>query len=332
MERRGDAGAMPGEFSLIEQLFEPLAGPEGLSLQDDAAILSPRAGYDLVLTKDAIAEGRHYLLGDPAETIAKKLLRVNLSDLTAKGATPRGYLLSCAWSQETSFDWMRAFAEGLKEDQAAFDIALWGGDTIRLDGPSVFTLTALGEVPIGQMIQRGGAAPGDDLWVTGTLGDAALGLLIATGEFAGGTQADRDHLIGRYHIPEPPVTFGPHLRQVATAALDVSDGLLGDLEHLCRASKVGAEIVLEAVPLSRPMRACVGSVEAAFDYALTGGDDYQILFSASASVRRDIERYAAEAGAVVCRIGSVTNCVNEIEVVGPDGNPRPFARHGFRHF
>lgn len=332
MSRGGDAEAMPDEFTLIERLFEPLAGPEGLGLTDDAAVLTPLPGHDLVLTKDAIAERRHYLPDDPPDTVAKKLLRVNLSDLAAKGASPRGYLLSCAWGRETSLDWMQAFARGLQEDQAEYGLSLWGGDTIRVDGPSVFSLTAIGEVPSGQMLRRAGAAPGDDLWVTGTIGDAALGLLAAQGEYEDVDQDDRDYLISRYRIPQPPVAFGRRLCSVVSAALDVSDGLLGDLEHLCRASNVGAEIALEDVPISPTMRACLGSADAAFDIALTGGDDYQILFAASEPERRNIERHAAAAGTEVHRIGRVTSRVSEIEVVGPDGTKRLFSQRGYRHF
>lgn len=331
MERRGDAGAMPGEFSLIEQLFEPLAGPEGLSLQDDAAVLSPRAGYDLVLTKDAIAEGRHYLPGDPAETIAKKLLRVNLSDLTAKGAMPRGYLLSCAWSYETSFEWMQAFADGLKEDQGEFGIALWGGDTVRLEGPSVFSLTAIGEVPTGQIIKRTGAAPGDDLWVTGTIGDAALGLLIATGEYEAGTQAGRDHLIDRYRVPQPPVTFGRKLCGVATAALDVSDGLLGDLEHLCRASNVGARIDRSAIPLSTEFKKCLSSSEAFWRLVYGGGDDYQTLFSSPHASQDRVVEIAHSVGVQVSRIGQLTE-EQSVTVLNEVGQPEDVAPFGFSHF
>lgn len=332
MSRGGDADAMPDEFTLIERLFEPLAGPEGLGLKDDAAVLTPLPGHDLVLTKDAIAEGRHYLPDDPADTVAKKLLRVNLSDLAAKGASPRGYLLSCAWGHETSLDWMQAFARGLQEDQAEYGLSLWGGDTIKVAGPSVFSLTAVGEVPTGQMVKRSGAVAGDDLWVTGTIGDAALGLQMTQGLNAEGTQEDRDYLIDRFRIPQPPVAFGRTLCGVASAALDVSDGLLGDLEHLCRASNVGAEIALEDVPISPTMRACLGSAEAAFDIALTGGDDYQILFAASEPERRDIERHAAAGGTEVHRIGRVTSRVSEVEVVGPDGAKRLFSQRGYRHF
>ncbi len=310
MAQGGDKDRVPGEFSLIEELFAPLAGPEGLGLTDDAAVLSPRAGYDLVFTKDAIAEGRHYLPDDPPETVAKKLLRVNLSDLAAKGATPRGYLLSCGWSEETTYEWMQAFAKGLEEDQEEFGLQLWGGDTIKVEGSAVFSLTAVGEVATGKMITRSGAAPGDDLWVTGTIGDAALGLKVAQGSHDALSGADRDYLIGRYRVPEPPVAFGRQLRGLASAAIDISDGLLGDLEHLCTASQVGGQINLASLPLSEPFNRCVEAEDEVLQFALGGGDDYQILFSVPGTLSSEIEEAAQLANVQVMRIGEITNDID----------------------
>jgi len=331
MGRGGEAGAVPNEFSLIERLFGPLAGPEGFGLKDDAAVLTPRAGYDLVLTKDAIAEGRHYLPGDPADTVAKKLLRVNLSDLAAKGATPRGYLLSCAWSAETSLDWMQAFADGLKEDQSKFGLSLWGGDTIRVSGPSVFTLTAIGEVPSGQIVTRAGAASGDDLWVTGTIGDAALGLLVAQGEYEDVDQDDRDYLISRYRLPQPPVAFGRELVGVASAALDVSDGLLGDLEHICSASQVGAQLDRSALPLSPAFETGLASNEEYWRLVYGGGDDYQILFAAPRGHYERIVDLARAADVQVSCVGRLTS-EQRIVVLDEAGQPVEVPPSGFTHF
>jgi len=237
-----DNASIPSEFSLIEELFAPLAGEGAFGLQDDAALFTPTPGRQLVLTKDAIAEGRHYLASDPPGDVARKLLRVNLSDLAAKGAIPRGYLLSCAWSETTSYEWMVAFAAGLAADQEKFGIELLGGDTIKVAGASVFSLTAIGDVAEGKMVLRSGAQSGDDLWVTGTIGDGALGLLAARGELDFLSASNKDYLVARYRVPAPPVDFGKELGEVASAALDVSDGLLGDLGHLGRSSKGGAAI------------------------------------------------------------------------------------------
>ncbi|AWZ00763.1 thiamine-monophosphate kinase [Rhodobiaceae bacterium] len=331
MGRGGDADAMPDEFSLIERLFEPLAGPEGLGLKDDAAVFTPRVGYDLVLSKDAIAEGRHYLSSDPPDTVAKKLLRVNLSDLAAKGATPRGYLLSCAWSAETPLDWMQAFADGLEEDQSKFDLSLWGGDTIRVSGPTVFSLTAIGEVPSGRAVTRSGAAPGDDLWVTGTIGDAALGLLVAQGEYAGTEPEDRDYLISRYRIPQPPVAFGKQLSGFASAALDVSDGLLADLDHLCAASQVGARLDRSAIPLSPVFKKCTTSTEERWGLVYGGGDDYQILFAAPREKQERVVDLARAANVQVSCIGCLTEA-QDVVVLDEAGQSIDVAPAGFSHF
>ncbi len=331
MGRGDDADAMPDEFSLIERLFDPLAGPEGLGLKDDAAVFTPRAGYDLVLTKDAIAEGRHYLSSDPPDTVAKKLLRVNLSDLAAKGATPRGYLLSCAWSAETPLDWMQAFADGLEEDQSKFDLSLWGGDTVRVSGPTVFSLTAIGEVPSGRAVTRSGAAPGDDLWVTGTIGDAALGLLVAQGEYAGTEPEDRDYLISRYRIPQPPVAFGKQLSGFASAALDVSDGLLADLDHLCAASQVGARLERSAIPLSPAFKKCMASTEDSWRLVYGGGDDYQILFAVPREKQERVVDLARGASFQVSCIGCLTEA-QDVVVLDEAGQPIDVAPAGFTHF
>ncbi len=330
---RGDGSrALPDEFTLIDELLAPLAGPEGLGLKDDAAVLSPRTGQDLVFTKDAIAEGRHYLPDDPPDTVARKLLRVNLSDLAAKGAEPIGYLLSCAWSSDTSFEWIESFVEGLRQDQTEFGLHLWGGDTIKTTGPSVFSLTAVGEVPTGQMVTRSGAQVGDDLWVTGTIGDAALGLKVAQGEFDMLPADDRKALIERYQVPEPPVAFGQAFRGVASAALDVSDGLLADAGHLCGESNVGVEIRLESVPLSRAVQACVALDTNALGLIVTGGDDYQLLFTAGQSARSDLKRAAEKSGVGLHRIGEVTEGPIEPVLVRPDGTQLQFDATGFQHF
>jgi thiamine-monophosphate kinase len=297
------AGSLPSEFSLIEKLFAPLAGEGSFALQDDAALFTPAPGRQLVLTKDAIAEGRHYLPDDPPGDVAQKLLRVNLSDLAAKGTTPQGYLLSCAWSTSISYAWMAAFAAGLAADQEHFGIVLLGGDTIRVDGPSVFSLTAIGDVAEGQMVLRSGANVGDDLWVTGTIGDGALGLLAAQGELDFLSPSEREHLIQRYRVPQPPVTFGRELSGIASAALDVSDGLVADLQHLCDRSAVTAVVERWNVPLSDPVKSAVKAHPELLDVVLGGGDDYQTLFSASQTAAAAIGQRMKMSGTRATKIG-----------------------------
>ncbi len=331
MGRGNGSEAMPDEFTLIDELLAPLAGPEGLGLKDDAAVLSPRSGYDLVFTKDAIAEGRHYLPNDPPDTVARKLLRVNLSDLAAKGATPLGYLLSCAWSSDTSFEWMKRFVEGLRQDQVEFGLHLWGGDTIKTDGPSVFSLTAIGEVPIGRIVTRSGAQVGDDLWVTGTIGDAAQGLRAAQGQLDTLSAADRDVLIERYRVPRPPVAFGSKLRGIASAAIDVSDGLLADLAHLCEQSGVGARIEQQKFPLSEAVKRCLEIDDHQWKLVFGGGDDYQILLAAPVDKKQRILDLADQEGVRISRIGESTEETGVV-LLGEAGQPIDAAPAGFNHF
>ncbi len=319
------------EFSLIDHLFAPLAGPGAFELTDDAALVKPRAGCDLVLTKDAIAEGRHYLASDPAGEVAQKLLRVNLSDLAAKGAQARGYLLACAWSEDTSLEWMESFAEGLARDQERYGISLLGGDTIKTKGPGVFSLTAIGDVPTGGMVRRVGAEVGDELYVTGTIGDAALGLLVATGALVPSEGKIKSPLLKRYRVPEPPVVFGRYLAQFASAALDVSDGLLADLRHLCEASGVGAVIERDVIPLSTEVSTLVSGDPGLWQNIVCGGDDYQILFCTSAGDGTRAERVANETGVRLTRLGRIV-APPGVGVRNPMGDLMSFDRAGFSHF
>lgn len=331
MGRGNGSEAMPDEFTLIDELLAPLAGPEGLGLKDDAAVLSPRAGHDLVFTKDTIAEGRHYLPDDPPETVAKKLLRVNLSDLAAKGATPLGYLLSTAWSSETSFEWMKQFVAGLREDQSEFGLHLWGGDTIKTSGPSVFSLTGIGEVPTGQMVTRSGAQVGDELWVTGTIGDAALGLKAAQGQLRALSDGDRDILIEGYRVPEPPVAFGSKLPEIASAAIDVSDGLLADLAHLCEQSSVGACIEKRNIPLSEVVNKCLEIDNQQWQLVSGGGDDYQILFTAPVEKKEQVLELAGGEGVRVSRLGVIAKETGVV-LLDEAGQPIDAVPAGFTHF
>ena len=256
------------EFALIERYFAPLAGAEGLRLRDDAALLVPPPGCELVLTTDALVEGLHVPHGESGRHMARKLLRRNLSDLAAKGAEPLGYLLSLMLPP-VGPEWLADFAGGLAEDQAEFGWALWGGDTTRSPAGVQAVVTAIGSVPAGQMLRRSGARPGEVLAVSGTLGDAALGLPLA---LAG----EKGFLVQRYRLPQPRLALGLALRGRATACMDISDGLLGDAAHLARAS--GVRLVVEAgrLPLSAEARGCEGALQA----ALGGGDDYELLFTA----------------------------------------------------
>ncbi len=240
-----------GEFGRIRRYFAPLAGPGGLGLKDDAALIDCAPGRSLVVTVDAMVEGIHYLPEDPPELVAKKLLRVNLSDLAAKGARPLHYLLTTALPKAFGDDWVARFAAGLAEDQRQFDVDLLGGDLVSTSGPAVLSLTALGEVAAGTEIRRSGAREGDRVWVSGTIGDAYLGLKVLRGAYSQLDPAERSLLVARFQLPEPRTGLGPRLVGVAHAMCDVSDGLIADLEHICEASGVAAAVELASAAAFR---------------------------------------------------------------------------------
>jgi thiamine-monophosphate kinase len=266
------------EFDIIAKYFAPLAGEGAFGLKDDAALLPSRARHELVVTTDTISEGTDFFAFDPADTVAQKALRVNLSDLAAKGAEPAGYLLNLTLPHTVTEDWLAALASGLGRDQAEFGLSLLGGDTGAGEGPLSIAITAFGFVPHGKMVKRSGAKPGDAVYVTGTIGDSGGGLAIFKREKHTLSESGRDYLTGRYRIPQPPVGFASRLRDVAHASVDISDGLIADLGHIASAS--GVRIVVEGaqVPLSQPLKALWG--EEALLRAVTSGDDYQIAFTA----------------------------------------------------
>jgi len=266
------------EFDIIAKYFAPLAGEGAFGLKDDAALVPTRAGHDLVVTTDTISEGVDFFAFDPSDAIAQKALRVNLSDLAAKGAQAAYYLLNLSLPHSISESWLAGFAQGLARDQETFAISLLGGDTGATDGPLCIALTAFGFVPKGTMVKRSGARLGDAVYVTGTIGDSGGGLAIFKREKHILNEADRDHLIARYRVPQPPVEFAGALRAVAHASVDVSDGLIADLAHIAAASGVRIVVEGEAVPLSPPLRALWG--DDALLRAVVAGDDYQIAFTA----------------------------------------------------
>jgi thiamine-monophosphate kinase len=284
------------EFALIARHFAPLAkNAAARGLLDDAALLDA-----LVITADAIVEGVHFLPDDPIDTVAQKALRVNLSDIAAKGAAPVGYLLTLQWPDTRPAGEIAAFAEGLARDQATFGVKLLGGDTTRTPGPLTISVTMLGR-PLGATPSRGGARAGDDLWVTGTIGDGVLGLAALRGEIGADAR-----LVERYRRPSPRTSFAAVIARFATASLDVSDGLLGDAAKLADASGVRAVIDPQMIPLSAPAgawRDAQGDGEAALTRLATGGDDYEILFAAAPASRAPIEEAAAEIGLRVTCIG-----------------------------
>jgi thiamine-monophosphate kinase len=326
-----------GEERLIERHFRPLAKhPGAFNLVDDAAALAPPAGCDLVLTVDGIVGGVHFFPDDPADAIAKKALRVNLSDLAAKGARPLGFLLTLALPKEIGERWLASFARGLGEDAGGFDCPLLGGDTVRTPGPVTISIAAFGAVRHGKMARRSGARPGDRVVVTGTIGDAALGLLLRrdrrTGKQWGLDRRAQDHLRARYLLPQPRTAVTDLIGAHASAAMDVSDGLAGDLDKLCRASGVAAEITVERVPLSDAARAALAKKPALIETILTGGDDYEVLATVPARKVAALRRRASAAGVAVTEIGTVAAGRGTARFVGRDGKRLVFAQASFSHF
>ena len=314
-------GTLPTEFSLIARHFRPLAGPGSLDLRDDAALLTPPPGRDLVLTADAMVAGVHFFPDDPPDLIGRKLLRVNLSDLAAKGATPLGYLMTVSTPRDTPDAWFAGFAAGLARDQQAFNVTLLGGDTTSTPGPISLSLTIVGHVAPGRTVHRFGARDGDGIWVTGTIGDGALGLAVALNKLTDPT----GYLLDRYRLPQP--RLGLPIGGIASAGMDVSDGLVQDLGHLCRASGLGAVIEAALVPLSAPARA---AVPAWLETCLTGGDDYELLLAVPPD--RESALRAAAGDLPVTRIGAFHSGPPEVMVRAANGQPLALTKGGWSHF
>ncbi len=322
-----------GEFDVIAKYFAPLARDEAgaLGLKDDAAFLSPKAGHDLVLTTDAIVEGIHFLPSDPPGAIAQKALRVNISDLAAKGAKPRAYLLTAALTSQIDDAWLKAFAGGLKKDQKRFGLSLIGGDTVSTPGPLTLSITAIGEVQRGRMVTRGGARIDDDVWASGSIGDAGLGLIQATDHPYKLSLEQTRYLVSRYQVPEPRLSLGLALVGLAHACVDVSDGLVADLGHLCVASGVSIQVCSADVPLSMAAKAIVSANKISIETLLTAGDDYELAFTAPKAARKRLVEIAAELRVKITRIGQTSRGAS-VTVVGCDGQMLQFDRSGFTHF
>ena len=321
------------EFRLIADVFAPLSADyEGaFHLEDDAALVKPAVGCELVVTADALIGGVHFRATDDPGLIARKALRVNLSDLAAMGAVPMGYLLTMALPPEIDDRWIETFADGLKQDQETFAVHMMGGDTVSTSGPLALTITALGQVGEGRALRRAGARVGDDIYVSGTIGDGGLGLAVLKGQLPGLGPENEDYLTRRYHIPEPRLALGQRLSGLAHAVIDVSDGLVADLGHVCETSATGAAIELALVPLSLPARS---AVQAAPDWhirTLASGDDYELLFCAASEVAQDIDAVAADLGLPLTRIGEIT-AEPGVRVLDEHGERLSLPATGFVHF
>lgn len=326
--------ALPAEFELIARYFQPLAAraPGALGLRDDAALIDLSPGHRLVVTVDALVAGVHFLPDDPPALIARKALRVNLSDLAAMGARPLGYFLATAFADQDEV-WLAAFASGLAQDQESFAVALLGGDTVATPGPLTLSVTAIGEVRHGHEMRRGAARVGDAVFVSGTLGDAALGLLALRGELSQLTRAERDLLVCRFHLPEPRLDLGRALSEhgLVRCGMDVSDGLVADLGHICSASGVGARVQWQRLPLSGAAVAALRERPDLRAAVVAGGDDYELLFTAPPEQEPAIMALAARVGVPVQRIGVIEDGAGVL-IVDEAGAPIPLKTTGYRHF
>lgn len=321
----------PGEFTLIDRYFRPLAtDPGALGLADDAALLQPEPGEEWVVTNDMLVESIHFLDDDPA-SLAAKALRVNLSDLAAKGARPAGYFLALGLTDRCDEAWVAGFAKGLAADQARYGARLLGGDTVRTGDRITLSITAMGRLPAGTMVHRNGARPGDVLVVTGTLGDAALAVRIRLGLVDPGS-LPHAHLLDRYLYPQPRVSLAPVIRRHASASMDVSDGLVGDFAHICAASGVTGEVAADAVPMSAEARAFVRHDPALLQVILGGGDDYEILATVPPDRLDAFLADAAAAGAPATAIGRVLEGSGRPVVRLADGTPMVIDKPSWTHF
>ncbi len=328
--------ALPTEFELIGRYFAPLARefPGAFGLTDDAAVIRPSLHHELVVKTDAVVGGIDFPLDTPGDLVARKALRVNLSDLAAKGAAPRAYTLDLLMPRVTQESWVAAFVRGLYEDQLAYGVHLIGGDTGSTEGPPVVAVCAFGEVPAGRIIRRGGAQLDDVVYVTGSIGDAALGLSVLRQDL---TNVDgSDFLIERYRTPQPRVALGPRLIGIATASIDISDGLVADLRHVCACSGLSAVIEAKSIPLSAAARGVVSGDPARFAAALGGGDDYEVLFTAHAGEAPRIADLSRALDLAITPIGRMTQPAPDgrpdVVVIDEAGNRVSVTQEGWTHF
>ena len=320
------------EFSRIANVFAPLAKgyPGAFGLSDDAAVMQLSAGYELVVTTDTLIAGVHFLTDDEPGSIAAKLLRVNLSDLAAMGARPIGYTLNIALPSAIGDQWLEAFAAGLASDQTEFSVTLIGGDSVTTSGPIALTLTAFGDVVCGAALRRSGAKAEDIIYVSGTIGDGAIGLAVAAGGLESLSARDRDYLRQRYMRPEPRVALGQKLCDVAHAAIDVSDGFVADLGHIAECSNVSIEVDAEKIPLSDAVRAALDQKVASIESVLTGGDDYELAVSVPGSAKNIMSSLSRSLDVQLTEVGRVCEGIG-VRILDKNGANIAPVRKGYVH-
>ncbi len=328
----------PDEFELIAKYFAPLASGEAgaLGLGDDAALLTPPPGQQLVVTTDGLTAGVHFPSDEDPRDVAARLIGVNLSDLAAMGAEPWVYTLALALPDGWEPSWLTDFSGELKNQQERFSIHLVGGDTTATPGPLTLSLTALGTVPEGEGLKRNGACAGDRIYVSGTIGDAALGLAVLQGGLDGLDKKNADVLEARYHRPEPRINLGRRLSGLANAAIDISDGLIADLGHLALESGLSAVLNVGQVPFSKAALAAFALNSGLREQALTGGDDYELIFSVPEKSAAGIADVEEDLGLALTHIGTLSDSKGEapgfVRILGDDGKVLSIKKSGYRHF
>ncbi len=320
------------EFNIIDKYFKPLAtkGAPSFSLTNDAAVYSPVPGKDLVFTNDTLVSNIHFFENDNPYFVAQKSLRVNLSDLAAMGAEPRGYLLSLSLPKK-EFErekWLELFSDGLRNDQEKYQCFLWGGDTVSTDGPLTVSITAIGDLERGKFASRSSAAPGDDIYVSGVLGDAAVGLELLKNNIE---CDDEQYFKGKYYLPEPRLELGVKLIPSVSSMMDISDGLMGDIAHICDHSRVGAKIFEEKIPISAAFSNLLETKSEYNHLKWSGGDDYELLFTASTENKKLITDLSEALALKVTKIGEIIEG-SEAVLIGGDGSRLDYKDTGFRHF
>jgi thiamine-monophosphate kinase len=319
------------EFDRIDRFFRPLATHEAaLGLRDDVALLSPKAGMQIILTTDAISQGIHFIGDEPPSEIARKLMRVNLSDIAAKGGVPIGYLLDIILPRDLTDEWFENFASGLARDQNEFGLSLLGGDTISTSGTPSFSMTMIGEVPNGKALLRGGAKVGDAIVVSGNLGEGAAGLLASRKKLSAISDIDAAYLISRYRLPQPRLAAGQAIQNIAHASMDISDGLMQDLGHMCKASGVGATVHLEAIPITASIRKLWLAGDMTTEDIVAGGDDYELLFAVPKDQFGVLADIARETKTPLTLIGEFTQNTN-VEL-SRYGKQVVLSKLGYSHF
>ena len=327
-----------GEFELINSFFAPLSEQEAgaFGLSDDAAVLSPPLNKQLVFTTDGLTAGVHFPNDENPRDVAARLIGVNLSDLAAMGAKPWVYTLALALPNDLNTDWLSDFSKELKILQERFAISLIGGDTTATPGPLTVSLTAIGTVPQGGALLRSGASAGELIYVSGTIGDATLGLAVLQRGIEGLTDKYSRFLTSRYHRPEPRISLGRNLGGLANAAIDISDGLIADLEHLAKQSGLSALVNISQIPFSKAAKAAFSIDPSLKEQALTGGDDYELLFSVPEEAANEVSSLSKSLGLLLSNIGNLVQSagdnIDAVRLLGADGQKIPINKSGYRHF